>query len=77
MNSNELDSAASRLRDYLWSLADSPNHVSVGVGNDVLHVYTKRKFQFSVPSIWENIQVIHHKKQGKVAAFNRYSYIEA
>ena len=73
----ELELCAQRLREYLWSLADSTKHVSVGVGQDVIHVYTKRKFRFSVPGNWEGITVFHHKKPSKVLPYTRLSYVEA
>ena len=75
MNATEI--AANGLRNYLVSLADSPRHVSVGVDKDVIHVYTKRKFRFPVPSNWDGITVFHHKKPGKVMPYTRVSYLEA
>ena len=77
MDSNDLDAVANNLRIYLLSLADSADHVSVGVGKNALHVYTKRRFQFSVPKYWEGVTIIHHKKAGKVMPYTKTSYINA
>ena len=67
MTSEELLTAkATRLNDFLRAIG-SANHVSVGVGKDVLHVYTKRKFKFKVPDIWEGVEVIHHRSGGAKA----------
>lgn len=56
-----LEGKAARLSDFLKSVANSDKHVSVGCGKNVLHVYTKRKFNFPVPDTWEGVEVFHHK----------------
>jgi len=77
MDSIELEPRATSLKSYLLSLADSAKHVSVGVGKDALHVYTKRKFKFTVPKTWDGVQVLHHKKASKPQLWKRISYREA
>lgn len=76
MSDTFLQDAASRLNDFLRAVG-SANHVSVGTGKDVIHVYTKRKFGYAVPSIWEGFDVIHHKSGGAKACTTFKRLIDA
>jgi hypothetical protein len=67
---------AERLRDFLLSFATSTDQVAVGVNKSVIHVYTKRKFKYAIPVIWEDTEVYHHRK-GEVRSFRRLSDVTA